>query len=445
MSSRFETQKNRISSPHEFDLDRGFLGPNLKLIKQLSAGELKAFDESGILLATWFPHSSLGLEGIIATGEIYVNSYRAFGLERIYRIAQVGAVAFLPEELHPFFRDAKQSRAIGSNTRWQHCLTTGIILELMLRNNHFEEKDIATGVIGGLLHDAAITPFSDMVSGLDPKRLDEAENLPLYLERLDRKKKENFDRKYSPDYARIFEVVKGRGDSLGTLLKIADRLAYTAYDSAFLAYSLEFNRKMSSGSDGNPLEEVADIFRENPKLFDVFREVRLDSQNSDAYFEDPHTMALFLRVRALMYAHFYLNPQRLNFQTVGRRMIKDLMDKNELKTDDFLRMTDSDIIAILFASPFALNYYDAYEKIGFVKGKNRDELRKGLKAKGISSSSIIWADKITGFDTLTDWLVRNPKDGKIEPFSRVCPKETAELEGLSRQTKGVVVYFEKES
>ena len=440
MGLQAETQGN--ASPLEFDLTRSLLGHNLKLRNQLSAEKIKFLEDQDIVLATWFPHSSLGPEGIIATGDVYADSYRAFGLERISRIAQVGEIAFSEEELAlPDFINL-QSRAFSSTTRWDHCLTTGIILELMLRNNHCAERDIATGIIGGLLHDAAITPFSDMISGLDLKGLDEAENLPLYIKTLDKSRLDAFSNNYTPDYAKILEIVKGKGGSLGTLLKIADRLAYTACDSSVSSAVLRHKRKASSKSDGNPMNELVDIFENNPKLFDIFREVKIDPQSDNVYFEDSRKMALFLRVRAIMFAHFYLNPQRLNFQAVVRKTVKVMMDEGALGVDDFLRMTDIEMRVKLYPH-MRFNHKEIYEKVGFVKGKTMGEVVKSLKKEGVSSERVFWADDIAKFDTLSHWMVRDSKRGKIMPFSKACPKETKGLEDLSRRAQGFVVYFVK--
>lgn len=424
----------------ELDLAKGLLGPNLKLKSQLTKEEIENFSRYvSVPLAAWYPHSSLGSEGIFAVSEIYADCYRGFGLERISQISQVGGMALFPKEFLGVSHLAQErpTRIFESSNRWLHCLTTAVVLELMLRNNNFKEEEIRTGIIAGTLHDAAITPFSDIVSGIDPLGFDEASNLPLYLERLDRERKENFDRKHSPDYQRIFEAVKGKGGSLGTFLKIADRLTYTATDSFFFAVLLKEKRRE------NPLEELADIFEKQPKLFDIFKEVKFDPQSKNVYFENPQKMAIFLRVRALMFRHVYLNPQRLSIQAALRRVVKELMDVGKIKKEDFLKITDLELSPYFSQSSY-LNTLRSrnFDKIGFVEGKTREEVDKELERKGILNKQIVWTDRVAGFDTLTGWLTRDPKDGGIRPFSKVCPKETAELEKLNQQSKGIVVYFE---
>ena len=68
---------------------------------------------------------------------------------------------------------------------------------------------------------------------------------------------------------------------------------------------------------------------------------------------------------------------------------------------------------------------------------------KSLKKEGVSSERVFWADDIAKFDTLSHWMVRDSKRGKIMPFSKACPKETKGLEDLSRRAQGFVVYFVK--
>lgn len=444
--SAIET-RNSLETESGFDLKRGLLGPNLRLRNQLTPQQEKEFfNNPPILLATYYPHSSLGPQGIFAVGEIYTDCYQAFGLERLQEINQLGEINFLVEEWPIYFPPqyiAGRIERLTGGSRWLHTLTTGVVTELILRNNRFPEETIKIGITAALLHDAAITPFSDLVSGMNPQVFDEAQNLPLYLEGIKGGRKEAFERKHSPDYQKILEAVGGQG-TLGTILKIADRLAYLAHDSSPLVSLLKDKRRISLKRGENPLEELVDIFEENPCLFDIFKEVKFDPEREYSYFEDSHNLDLILRIKALMETYVYRNPRRLGFQAVVRRETKDLMRRGRITIDDFLRMTDLDF-ATEISPHLPPNSSVTCERIKFVKGPNMETVSQelaGVIEENPGDYSIVWLEEVTGFDTLTNWLVRD-KDGEIKPFFEACPKKTEELETLVRQTRGIVVYFLK--
>lgn len=440
-----EARKNLPNPKSEFDLEKDLLGPNLRLKKQLSAGELKSLEESEILLSTWFPYSSLGPEGIVAVGEIYRDCYQTFGLKRIDKISQLGGIALLHDEasffLPPWMGNMQMHRT--STSRWVHSLTTAVLNELMLRNNAFDERRVKKGITLSLLHDSAIFPFSDLAV-IEP-RFNEDENLPLYLEQINKTERENFEKKYDVVCSEIPGMIKGEG-ILGSFHKIADRLAYTAYDSLFFEIFLRGKRKMLSKKGENPLEELVDIFEKQPRLFDIFKEVKFDAEKETVYFEDSQKMALFLRVRALMFAHVYLNPERLKFQALVRRSMSNLSAEGKTSIiKEFLKMTDLDLSSKIYPF-FQVAREEVSNKVGFLRYKSRRDLNGVLTgASGLPKPpDFFWTEEVLGFDTLTHLPARDPKDGKIKPFSQICPHETAGLEKLNRQTQGVVAYFLKE-
>lgn len=430
---------------NEFDLEKGLLGPNLRLKSQLTPEQQeKSFSDPSFRLATYYPHSTLGPKGIFATGEIYADCYRTFGLERINKISQLGEIAVLSNEMSetalamtPAWRQ-KLSTAT-STTRWMHSLTTAVILELMLRNNAFGEKDIRKGISAGLLHDAAIFPFSDLT--VIESRFNEDHNLPLYFGQIDQKKRKEFEQKYAIACSELPRIAKGEG-VLGSFLKIADRLAYTAYDSVNFSILLRERRK-SLGKGDNPLEEMVDIFESKPNLFDIFAEVKVDSKKG-AYFESAQNLALFLRVRALMNVYVYLNPERLKFQAAVRRLMYDLSAQGKVDVREFMKMTDLEFSARMYPL-IQRGRKDAGGRIKFLRFESKEDVRKFIVgADGQPKSpEFFWIEQCPGFDTLIQALTRDPKDGEIKTFKQVCPKEAAEMEQLNRQTQGVVAYYFK--
>lgn len=430
---------------NEFDLSGDFLGPNLRLRDQLSPEQREFFDRgSSVPLVTYYPYSTFGPQGIVAIGEIYADCYETFGLERINKISQLGGIALLPDEISVYPSSVLKIATpamIVSTTRWGHSLTAAVVLELMLRNNAFSEREIKKGIASALLHDAAIFPFSDLA--VIEARFNEDQNLPLYLEQIDGTKREDFEKKYGVVCSEIPKIARGKG-ILGSFLKIADRLAYTAYDSICFSIRLRERRKKSKRGE-NPLEEIVDIFESKPNLFDIFEEVKIDSQKG-VCFENAQNLAAFLKVRALMSAHVYLNPERLKFQAVVRMLMSNLLAQGEVKIEKFIEMTDLEFIAKM-GPLLQIGRRKSHENVGFLKFGSKKKFREFLvNASGLPKpSDFFWVEEVPGFDTLTHLLARDPRDGGIKSFRQVCPEEARILEELNRQTQGVVAYYLKEN
>lgn len=417
------------SKSQEFDLTKRQLGPNLRWVRDVSSDQLKKWDDEDSQFVIYLPSSTLGREGIAATGEIYKDIYDTFGLKRLDKIWQLGVIHF--PGLVSLSRIPDLLETFSGQNRWQHSLLTGVLTEIILRNNNQEEVSINNGIAAGLLHNSASTPFSDLISGIWPEYLNEGQNISAYLERFNKK---TIAQKYGLDFALIEQAVRKQG-KLGRVVDIADKLSYIAFDS-ICAFVMTQIGEMYDKPHG--FSSITQILKENPTLFDIFQSVRITGDL--VYFENPDKLSQVLKLRAYLYRDLYYNPECLKTQAVIRAVLSPLVRSKKITLEQLIEETDLSVYS-KWIYPLAPDHASVATSLHSLHcGDKGNNLKVAIEEISNEGGDIFYTEKVPQFDPKTSYLVRN-KQGEIRPFSEVYPEQTYELEKISKQTSGWVVYY----
>ncbi|EKD25559.1 MAG: hypothetical protein ACD_80C00019G0001 [uncultured bacterium (gcode 4)] len=194
---------------------------------------------------------------------------------------------------------AKDTTYIHSHTRYVHSLDTACNIEIIMRNNWFTEEEIKKAIIACCLHDVATPAFGDLTMKAFPTLKEEnwfSDYMAHYPERV-----AEIEKTFDVSLSEIHTWIKNQG-TIGKILDIADRLAYTARDVS----SVHTSMVLGYQKDDAPEKTIGDITKKDPYLFDIMMEISV--KDNQIVFENTERLKNILLLRAHMHNLIYLNP-----------------------------------------------------------------------------------------------------------------------------------------
>lgn len=397
-------------------------------------------------LALDFPLSEL--DGVNIENPLAKSLLRTATVKRLKGVSQLGLV----------ITQKRHGRA-HFHTRYQHIGTVTEIGERILRQNGFDEQEINLGVAAFILHDVGITAFGDSTKPLDPKNLEEEAH---WREASNRRITTLLRRNnISPQQV---DAIIHNGGVLGKVLDIADRIAYVSRDlSAWIddlprieeawgsQPTLEEIKKMPTKDQGNIL--VYDIFIR--RMGDMYKDVILDKDSGELYFEDAAQLGFFLMYRAALFRGLYMHPLNIGRETAFADILRPFytIDEERARQDDsslspskLRHMTDYDLQAhiqkygskdqwAVYAYLRFMHWSPTFEKFETVEQARRrghEIITRGARIIGVR--------EIEGFSPSTDFKVKD-KNGNIVAFRDAVPTAVTRIDEEIGKVRGVYLFY----
>lgn len=272
-----------------------------------------------------------GISYMIINGGLCSAAAKVFRLHRLQGINQLG---FLRP---PWLTGGSDSyyhwMPLTETTRFLHSLDVMTVATLMGTNVHLSASDINTLRLAALTHDMATPAGGDSVKLVDPKRLDEDVNYALVL---DRSNPAELLRAWNVNRDDLLQTIRNEG-TLGQILDIADKIAYTARDAASCAFLLG-TESVQSG-----LAQLRQIVTGNQHVCSIWDSVRLHDGN--IVFADARRLVNFLRLRTLMFREVYYHPRaKFGEYLISRILVKAMYRSGNLTLNELLEMTDAELM-----------------------------------------------------------------------------------------------------
>lgn len=399
----------------------------------------------------FLPYSNLN-DKRIYTGDSLYQAFEAFPVWRLHEVRHLALLTWVgsnPDRVYPL--EFPHSRGL-------HSLVVPVLVEEILKGNHRSEREVTVGIIAGLLHDIATPAGGDPVKLVDPENLEEEKFWWEVIE----KKGWDYLRSLGIEKEELDTIIKNDG-VLGEVLDIADRIHYVVTDlfhivgypglkSGYPLYSVSSTEVLDK--DYAQLEREV---RKDPLLGELYKSVAI-SPSGEVYFEDPERLALFLKIRALLFKHLYANPYSQGkdirlANLVSQFYSRDEGDKDKLTPGKLRRMQDWELFnwlvkatgtqaknpsgSLMFKDFLQVGIYDRFDKFDTMEQAmaRADEInhsRLGMKVVGIR--------EFKGFNPGTSYKVDHK--GNIVQLRDYMPEKAQEIDALSISTKGVYVFYE---
>lgn len=288
-------------------------------------------NEDPLAIVPMYRHT--GLSYMVRDGGLCEDLERLFELRRLQDVRQLG---FLQA---PWFAGLAYGSEISEHNRFLHSLDVMAIATVIAHNLGLDERLMNTVRTAAFSHDMGTPAGGDSVKAVDPPAFDEDARYPELIERFDYRP---VFKRHGVDRELLFETIMNRG-LLGEVLDIADKLAYVARDlhacEPYLNYGLKH-------MDQYGLESLFSILQLNPNVCGLWDAV--ENIGDRAVISDPSRLAVFLRVRTLLFRELYYHPNaRFGEYLVSRMLVKALYDKGTLTRDQLIEMRDFELERIL--------------------------------------------------------------------------------------------------
>jgi hypothetical protein len=374
-----------------------------------------------------------GIAYLTEDGAFTRNACDIFGLWRLQHVAQLG-------KLHdPVVTDA-EANAYGQtfkHSRLAHSLDVRAIALLMCLNNGIKGGARHGLELAGLTHDARTPAYGDGMKALDPVFFNEDSNYPQLL---NAPGWPSFRDRYWIDENRLVDTVQGRGVS-GTLLDIADKLAYLSRDvAAYLA------RYAPGGPPSYPegYEKIRRLVASRPSFFALWQTVQISG--GDVVFTDPDWLGDVLLVRTLMFRHLYYHHGSRYLERMNSTiLVQHILEKGIIRKDDLLRITDQQLDHLLSryfgfeATPFFVGSDDFSPRVtanfATIEEARREEVR--CLQEG---ASLTFIDPLS-FENVSSHFLVMTRVGKAAPFEEAYPERAAELYAIAKSISSVRLYW----
>lgn len=311
--------------------------------------------------------------------------------------------------------------------RLNHSLVVARTMEAIMRNNDFSEDEVNLGIVSALLHDIATPGAGDATKSLDPEVLHEED---YWWENLD-EEAWKFIESTGADFTMIDNIIHNRG-VLGKILDIADRIGYVMLDLKQI------------GED--PIL---------PDLGNIYKDVVYDRERNEVYFNDSERLKVFLGIRAKLFRDVYINPYSQSTDYIFARLLnpyysRDENEEGRLLPEQLRVMSDEDLKKFLSAKYGAEPWFMFHEKTGwlphYIRCSTEEEaIIKAEEIKQDPENKLIGIKRGYGFNSATDFRVKDPVDGSIISFKQYAPLFAKALDQAAEKTKGhFVVYAKRE-
>ncbi|MBI1970573.1 hypothetical protein HYS47_02415 [Candidatus Woesearchaeota archaeon] len=308
----------------------------------------------------------------------------------------------------------------AEHSRIPHSILQAVMAELVLRKHNASERDVHLGIFAGLLHDAAIPPYSDYGKLANHDELDEERNIDLVLAA---KEFDGAFEQHGLSRQDIASAVRGKG-IVGSLINSKgidlDKIAYTAVD---LQHVYGRNRNDGMG-----------IAHRQPPLFDIYEDITL-TEDGKMVFSDPVRVFRFLLVRAYMYDHVHFSPTSRAREAHLEGVLRKLWREGVLNRENMTTMADPEFFALLqeqgFAHPNRATSFPQLQEVARVYAKGNPT--------GFYSSDRITVKTWRTFNPGTTTLVWH--NGTACQFRDAFPAQAARIEDISARHAYTAMYI----
>jgi HD superfamily phosphohydrolase len=265
--------------------------------------------------------------------------------DSIYQeIERIGAVNRLNKVKQLGLAETCGYSACSSGTRLVHSLICASEIDLLAQKKGLEDREL--GIIAGMTHDIASTPYSDSVSlGLNLSDEEQFEYVlslyPAFDELLDR---------YSVKKRELVDVVTGKSNSImGQLINSKDSLdidrwSYSIYDAWTLDLIPRPPKKKKMRFP--PFKNVELLCLDNRYVPKPFEHVNIDE--SKIVFTDLKSLSDTLELRVRMSTDVYNNPELLAKEAFLEGVSKNMMEKGVITKESLFRMGDEEFMRLVW-------------------------------------------------------------------------------------------------
>ena len=276
------------------------------------------------------PHAGFGWS--ILEDSFLDEAIRVFGLQRLEGVCQLG---FLEDP--DTTSDGRIFQNRFTHTRLLHSLDVAALAALIVYNNRafFERHPghAATVVLAGLTHDAETPAGGDGTKSIDFAAFDEDVHFPNALTRPG---VAEFLQRCQIDPELLCATVRNEGP-LGSILDLADKLAYTARDTINFDGSRDTYRVPWDWQSPSRVETSA--WTSSDQFIGLWQSVEVDE--SGVVVTDPYRLYTFSHTRALMFSRLYTAPSARHHESLfARTVLSYLYDTGRITRDWLLTVTD---------------------------------------------------------------------------------------------------------
>lgn len=362
---------------------------------------------------------------MIFHGEIY-NDLASTEVSRLHGIKQLGTVSLNVE-------------MVGcTQTRFYHSLLVAGLADILLTRLGFDQHEIDLAIAAGMLHDAAIPPYSDQGKLASREDLSEEKNIEMLIKGSEAIQKAL--KKYDISQKDVLACIRGEYPILGPLLNSKgidlDRISYLAIDINSILVAGEFRET-----------ELKSILDSDPHVFEIYNEIRF--MDSKPVFENALRAKRFLLLRALMYENCYYNTFNRSKEAFLEKELKILWNKGILNKQKMTTLADNHFLDIMKNNMNSEIYHDIFwtmTRSRFIEtcryyGKSKKQVEAVLKSMGRNLDEIAVKEQ-RGFDPGTDVSVIDSLDPKkrIYTFRDLYPDAAKRIEDISRKMAYTGVY-----
>lgn len=374
-------------------------------------------NEDAFMIVPSLPYTQYGY--IILEGGIISDAIRAFGLERLFGVRQLGFM------MNPISREIElNSATLGfDHTRGIHSLDVVAYLRLIEINNpNIFNSNLLS--IGGISHDALTPAGSDTTKLINLNLFDEDIH---YGELLNGDGWNFLKMKYGVHEEELKEMILNKGPH-GQALDIADKLAYTGRDTWMFVGIFE---KLELELKSLRYREIENIIKKYPNFCNVLENVKIQ-KNKEMTVGNGLKLSIFLTVRALMSTELYNNKfSRFLEYMLSKRVIKLLFENGSITYNELLRWKDFQLEEKIWEFLGCKYYPTSFKKSHYEKFVNNEERQNRLtKLKENNSIVAIPDDFIsvankTGVDK---FFVK--RKNKIMTLRQALPEKAREIEKI---------------
>ncbi len=339
---------------------------------------------------------------------------KTFRLERLKDVSQLGLLLLCGERL--------------PHTRFEHSMCVMAIATCIGVNIGLNAQQLKTLRIAALVHDGMTPALSDSLILANFALLSEDVNFSKILDDTEWR---TFSQKFGVSKKMLCTIVGGNG-VLGSILKIADRIAYTALD--FECCKGIFARNAFQPGIKEILSETAQY----PQFCDAWECVRV-SQYGQTYFEDTERLCTFLRIRALMTREVYKNPENRRAECLFSTALPHVFSTEALKA--MARASDIEVLANT-ARLFDISAADmlaAFSSVGSLCFHGETDARCFIQTVRRGGGLAYQATPPPQAKASTGFLVPNEKT--IAPLSETRPKACAHIAEILTRGPGTWTRF----
>lgn len=338
---KIEAQKKGI-----FDLDKGFLGPNLMLEENFFENE--EFDDhlDVCQMIVFVPYLRLRKSSassiytysrVYVVGQIYFDAIVAFYLDRLRRIKHFAHLPFIKNNEYGY-KSLVAEIFVSGHSRFIHSLTAAVMIEIWMRCcKTFSESQINTAITMALLHDASTNAFGDMMKYFRRDEFDEEKNLDLYLDLIKKhcersKDIDVFQEKYQVDVGEIINAISYKmPNDLYKIFDIFDKLNYTAWDFRYI-------------HPGKDLTEFGYSGQSCPKEFvNAMFDMEFDHVSKQVVWNFSENLMWFIFVRSILSRYFYFDCSSRVVEMYLAKRFEEFYPKY-ISQEDMLLMTEEEIL-----------------------------------------------------------------------------------------------------